>query len=227
LRGGFGATRPYLLRNLRSVPRCAAQKQGEGGGEDTREAPLFLGVCVFGVRCCVCRARAYEYLLVQPLLTLAGTVLAQSLTRQPGAGGARDGVSRGARGGDRAAGSPGPGRRRRRAGRPPARPPRCRGPAPRARAAALAFTIHIETIKNTTQNSSKFGAGAQTAAPGPRSTLDPPAPRTRPRHRHRRVGVYAPRHERQHRRADGRSASPASSAAAAAASSPAATAAAT
>jgi hypothetical protein len=103
LRGGFGATRPYLLRNLRSVPRCAAQKQGEGGGEDTREAPLFLGVCVFGVRCCVCRARAYEYLLVQPLLTLAGTVLAQSLTRQPGAGGAREGVSRGARGGDRAA----------------------------------------------------------------------------------------------------------------------------
>ena len=56
LRGGFGATRPYLLRNLRSVPRCAAQKQGEGGGEDTREAPLFLGVCVFGVRGVACVA---------------------------------------------------------------------------------------------------------------------------------------------------------------------------
>ena len=53
-------------------------------------------MCVFGVACV---ARAYEYLLVQPLLTLAGTFLAQSLTRQPGAGGARDGVSRGARGG--------------------------------------------------------------------------------------------------------------------------------
>jgi len=45
---------------------------------------------------------------------------------------------------------------------------RCRGPAPRARAAALAFTIHIETIKNTTQNSSKFGAGGR--------RLPPPAP---------------------------------------------------
>ena len=115
MRGGFGATRLYLLRNLRSVPRCAAQKQGERGGEDTREAPLFLGVCVFGVRCCVCRARAYEYLLVQPLLTLAGTFLAQSLTRQPGAGGARDGVSRGARGGT---GGPG-GARAPGAGAPP------------------------------------------------------------------------------------------------------------
>jgi hypothetical protein len=70
------------------------------------------------VRCCVCRARAYEYLLVQPLLTLAGTFLAQSLTRQPGAGGARDGVSRGARGGT---GGTGGARRRRRAGAP--RPP--------------------------------------------------------------------------------------------------------
>jgi hypothetical protein len=28
----------------------------------------------------------------------------------------------------------------------------------------------------TTHNSSKFGAGAQTAAPGSRSTLDPPDP---------------------------------------------------
>ena len=38
-------------------------------------------------------------------------------------------------------------------------------------AAALAFTTHIDTIKYTTHNSSKFGAGAQTAAPGPRSSL--------------------------------------------------------
>jgi hypothetical protein len=48
--------------------------------------------------------------------------------------------------------------------------PRAR-PPPRARAAALAFTTHIGTIKYTTHNSSKFGAGAQTAAPGPRSSL--------------------------------------------------------
>ena len=64
-------------------------------------------------------------------------------------------------------------------------------------AAALAFTTHIDTIKYTTHNSSKFGAGAQTAAPGSRSTLDPPDPG---------IGVAAsasscaPRHERQHRR---------------------------
>jgi hypothetical protein len=69
-------------------------------------------VCVFGVACV---ARAYEYLLVQPLLTLAGTFLAQSLTRQRGAGGARDGVSRGARGGT---GGPG-GARAPGAGAPP------------------------------------------------------------------------------------------------------------
>jgi hypothetical protein len=67
-------------------------------------------------------------------------------------------------------------------------------------AAALAFTTHIDTIKYTTHNSSKFGAGAQTAAPGPRSTLEThPAPPT-PRHGHRRVGVYAPRRERQYLR---------------------------
>ena len=68
-------------------------------------------------------------------------------------------------------------------------------------AAALAFTTHIDTIKYTTHNSSKFGAGAQTAAPGPRSTLESrPTPHPRPRHGHRRVGVYAPRRERQYLR---------------------------
>ena len=69
---------------------------------------------------------------------------------------------------------------------PPAAPPRPRRPAParararspppRALAATLAFTTHIDTIQYTTHNSSKFGAGAQTAAPGSRSTLDPPDP---------------------------------------------------
>ena len=75
-------------------------------------------------------------------------------------------------------------------------------------AAALAFTTHIDTIKYTTHNSSKFGAGAQTAAPSPRSTLDPPrtpdpgmgiaASASMP------LGVsgsiYAPRRERQYLR---------------------------
>ena len=58
---------------------------------------------------------------------------------------------------------------------PPRRPPparaRPRSPPPRARAAALAFITHIDAIQYTTHNSSKFGAGAQTAAPGPRSSL--------------------------------------------------------
>ena len=64
---------------------------------------------------------------------------------------------------------------------PPARRPaparaRPRSPPPRALAATLAFTTHIDAIQYTTHNSSKFGAGAQTAAPGSRSTLDPPDP---------------------------------------------------
>ena len=91
----------------------------------TRKRESGLDVCVFGVACV---ARAYEYLLVQPLLTLAGTFLAQSLTRQPGAGGARDGVSRGARGGTGGTGGArarGPARRRR--GRPSATDMRLEG----------------------------------------------------------------------------------------------------
>jgi hypothetical protein len=59
---------------------------------------------------------------------------------------------------------------------PGARPRRPRSPPPRALAATLAFTTHIDAIQYTTHNSSKFGAGAQTAAPGSRSTLDPPDP---------------------------------------------------
>ena len=81
--------------------------------------------------------------------------------------------------------------------RPAPRAPAC--PPPRALAATLAFTTHIDAIQYTAHNSSKFGAGAQTAAPGSRSTVFYTRP-TRPRHRHRRVGVHAPRHERQHRR---------------------------
>jgi hypothetical protein len=65
--------------------------------------------------------------------------------------------------------------------------PRRAPPQPRALAATLAVTTHIDTIQYTTHNSSKFGAGAQTAAPGSRST-DYTRP-TRPRHRRRRVGV--------------------------------------
>jgi len=68
-----------------------------------------------------------------------------------------------------------------RGGRAPPPPPLAsRAPPqpapPLALAAALAFTTHIDTIRYTTHNSSKFGAGAQTAAPGSRSTLDPPDP---------------------------------------------------
>ena len=56
----------------------------------------------------------------------------------------------------------------------PARPRRCAAaaaprrapPQPRALAATLAVTTHIDTIQYTAHNSSKFGAGAQTAAPG-------------------------------------------------------------
>ena len=44
--------------------------------------------------------------------------------------------------------------------------PRRAPPQPRALAATLAVTTHIDTIQYTTHNSSKFGAGAQTAAPG-------------------------------------------------------------
>lgn len=57
-------------------------------------------------------------------------------------------------------------------GRPPARA-RPRSPPPRALAATLAFTTHNDAIQYTTHNSSKFGAGAQTAAPGSRSTPTP------------------------------------------------------
>ena len=94
---------------------------------------------------------------------------------------------------------------------------------PLALAVALAFKTHIDTIKYTTHNSSKFGAGAQTAAPGSRSTLDPPDPG----HRRRRVGVHAPLGMSGSIGGVGLSASSASSAAAEAASSPAATPAAT